>query len=222
MSEASEPMPATTTTTNEGEQRVFIGDVSWGTFEALLRDAGSPRGRFAYDQGLLEIMSPSFEHESIKKLIGRVIEVLTLELAIPMRSASSTTLKRKDQRRAVESDECYYVAREELVRHRREIKLKRDPPPDLVVEVDISRSSLARLRIYAALGVPEVWQWHGDRLVVLQLGRDGTYAPANRSSVFPMLPIERVAELVEQRHARGETELMCEFQAWVREKLRTD
>ncbi len=46
------------------EQRTVLHNISWETFEALLRDTGEHRGsRFAYDCGVLEIMTPLFEHE---------------------------------------------------------------------------------------------------------------------------------------------------------------
>lgn len=76
-------------TTAPGEQRVFLGDVRWETFQALLHDLGEHRGRLAYDQGLLEIMSPSYDHESIKGLLGHFVRALADELAIPIRAAGS-------------------------------------------------------------------------------------------------------------------------------------
>lgn len=49
------------------EQRTVLHNISWETFEALLRDTGEDRGsRFAYDCGVLEIMTPLFEHENPK------------------------------------------------------------------------------------------------------------------------------------------------------------
>jgi Uma2 family endonuclease len=87
------------TTATQGEQRVFLGDLRWETFEALLDDLGEPRGRLAYDQGLLEIMSPSFEHEGITGLLGHLVGVLAEELDIPIRTVGMTTLKRVDQQR---------------------------------------------------------------------------------------------------------------------------
>jgi len=33
-----------------------------------------------------------------------------------------------------------------------------DPPPDLVIEIDIPSPSFSKLPIYADMGVPDVWR----------------------------------------------------------------
>ncbi|MFO0983483.1 MAG: Uma2 family endonuclease [Planctomycetota bacterium] len=203
-------------TTTAGEQRVFLGDVRWETFEALLDDLGEPRGRLAYDQGLLEIMSPSYDHESVAGLLGQFIRVIAEALALPIRAARSTTLKRVDQQRAVEADESFYVGEHARGPRPIDIDLLRDPPPDLVVEVDLSRSSRARLRIYASLGVPEVWQWSRDRLSVLHLESNGAYAMTATSQFFPIETMASIEALVHRRRETDDTELVREL----REQLR--
>ena len=135
-------------------------------------------------------MSSSEEHERTKKLLGRMVEVMTEELDIPIRSSGSTTLKSQLRQRGLEPDECYYVANERAVRGRKRIDLDIDPSPDLAIEVDISSSSLDQLRIYASLGVPEVWLYDGASLRVHQLQPEGTYARQTRSPSFPFLPLE--------------------------------
>jgi len=52
---------------------------------------------------------------------------------------------------------------------KREIDLTQDPPPDLVVEIDITSSSLNRFQIYATLGVPELWRYDERELQIYQL-----------------------------------------------------
>ena len=204
------------TTTTQGEQRVFLGDVRWETFEALLDDLGDARGRLAYDQGLLEIMSPSSDHESVKGLLGHLVEALAEELAIPIRTVGATTLKRADQQRAVEADESYYVGEHARGPRPFELDLMRDPPPDLVIEVDIARSSRTRLGIDEALGVPEVWLWSGDRLQVLRLEASGKYVEGQTSQAFPMLPIAGLERFIVRRREADDTTLAREFRAWVR------
>src|SRR5207248_8848460 len=145
--------------------------------------------QLTYDEGRLEIMTLSPQHEILKKFIGRLIEQLTLELDIPIKSLGSTTIARKDLERGLEPDECYYIGRERLVRGRMKISFRKDPPPDLAVEVDVSRSSVSRQRVYAALGVPEMWRYDGE-LHVLHLQANGEYVERERSLSFPFLPID--------------------------------
>lgn len=201
------------------EQRVLLENIKWSTYEAILRDAETPRGRIAYNEGVLEIMAPSKVHEHAKRLIGRMIESYTEELGIDICSVSSTTFKREDLRRGFESDECYYLAHAPDVRDRNEIDLTVDPPPDLVVEVDISRTSMPKFPIYGALGVPEVWRYDGKSLSIHVRREDQQYDETRQSKSLPRLPIEKMVELLDQRQSQSETLIIRSFRAWIREKL---
>jgi Uma2 family endonuclease len=198
------------------ETRVLLSGISWATFESLLADTQSHGTRFTYDRGYLEMMSPSREHERVKRLIGRMIETMTEELAIPVSSAGSTTLKAQWKECGLEADESYYVANGSRVRGRDEIDLRVDPPPDLAVEVDISRSSLDQLSIYADLGVPEVWLCDGATLKVYQLQPDRVYAQQSRSPSFPFLPLEQIEAFLARRDDSDETTWIRSFRAWVK------
>ena len=202
------------------ENRVVLRNVSWETFELLLAETVRGGTRFAYDEGVLEIMSPSLEHERIKRLLGRMIETMTLELDIPIVSASATTLRRQLRQKGVEADECYYVQNESSMRGRDEIDLDHDPPPDLAIEVDITSSSMDQLGIYSALGVPEVWMCDGQAIRIYRRGDDGGYLLQDRSSAFPFLPVDQVQGFLDQRNAADETTWIRSFRSWVRQELR--
>jgi Uma2 family endonuclease len=138
------------------EQRTVLHNISWQTFEALLKETGEDRGsRFAYDCGTLEIMTPLYEHENPKIQFDRFVVALAEELGIEIKSAGSTTLKRKIANRGIEPDNCYYIQNEPAVRGRQELDLETDPPPDLAIEIDITSSSVNKFGIYSALGVPD-------------------------------------------------------------------
>src|SRR5574339_189412 len=123
------------TTSIPAEQRTVLHNISWQTFEALLRDTGEDRGsRFAYDCGTLEIMTPLFEHENPKSNFGNFIVALAEELEIEIKSAGSTTLKRRIVKRGIEPDNCYYIQNEPIVRGKQDLDLETDPPPDLAIE----------------------------------------------------------------------------------------
>ena len=200
----------------QAENRVVLTHVSWATFEALLAETDRRGTRFTYDRGVLEMMSPSREHERVKGMLGRMIETLTLELAIPISSGGSTTLKSQMRQRGVEPDECYYVANEPRVRGKDDFDLTVDPPPDLAIEVDISSSSIDQLGIYGALGVPEVWLCDGAKLQVYQLQADGTYTQQARSPSFPFLPLQEVEGFLRRRNATDETTWIRQFRDWAR------
>jgi Uma2 family endonuclease len=135
------------------EQRVVLSNVSWETFEGLSADNGVRGGRMAYEEGSLEIMSPSREHEMLKSVLGRLVDAYAQEMGIDIAATGSTTLKLELKKRGLEPDESYYIQNEAAMRGRVDLDLERDPPPDLAIEVEITRSALDKLGIYAALGV---------------------------------------------------------------------
>jgi Uma2 family endonuclease len=76
------------------DSRVVLRNVTWETYEALLEArADDPAPRLTYDNGTLEVMTPSGKHERLKELIGRFIETFTLETGVRVRSAGSTTFR---------------------------------------------------------------------------------------------------------------------------------
>ena len=200
------------TASTSAEQRVVLDNIQWSTYLAILNDVDNRHGRITYDQELLEIMSPSKLHEKIKTLIGRMVEVFTEELRIEIESVGSTTFKREDIKRGFEGDEGYYIQNTSAVRGKDEIDLAIDPPPDLVVEVDISRTSLAKLTIYTAMSIPEVWRFEGDQLCIYVL-RGDHYEVVSSSRVLPDFPFPQVARLLDERNTTGETELIRRFRA---------
>jgi Uma2 family endonuclease len=202
-----------------GEQRTVLHNVSWETFEALLRDTGEDRGsRFAYDCGVLEIMTPLFEHENPKIQFDRFIVVLAEELGIEIRSAGSTTLKRKISKRGIEPDSCYYIQNELAIRGKQTLDLENDPPPDLAIEIDITSSSVNKLGIYSALGVTELWRYDGQNLKFYQL-IEGEYVECKFSIAFPLVSVSEISRFIEQSKSMGEIALLKSFRAWVRDKL---
>jgi len=122
----------------------------------------------------------------------------------------SLTLKREDLSRVVEPDECYYIQNEPRIRNREDIDLAQEPPPDLVLEIDITSPSLLRLPIYEALGVPEVWRYDGRELHLYSL-QAGIYLSQEQSQVLPLFPISLVPGLLEEAKTLGETAMLRRF-----------
>jgi Uma2 family endonuclease len=207
------------TTSTIAEQRTVLHNISWQTFEALLQETGEDRGsRFAYDGGSLEIMTPLFEHENAKSNFGNFIVALAEELEIEIKSAGSTTLKRRIANRGIEPDNCYYIQNEPAVRSRQELDLETDPPPDLAIEIDITSSSVNKFGIYSALGVPELWRYNGRLLKFYQL-IEGQYVECEFSSAFPLVSVAEMSRFIEQRKTIGEIALLKSFRGWVKEKI---
>jgi len=201
---------------SQAEARTLLPNVKWSTYEALLDDMGPHRGRIAYEEGLLEIMCPSGAHEKLKGVIGRLVEAFAAERGIRITPFGSLTMKRELLQRGAEPDECYYIQNEALVRHKEDIDVTVDPPPDLVIEIEIARSALDKPGIYSALGVPELWRHDGERLSIHVLGPEGKYLETPRSRVLPGLPVSELERSVSRRLEKSTSELAEEFRALVR------
>ncbi|NDJ25856.1 Uma2 family endonuclease [Nostoc sp. B(2019)] len=207
------------TTRTASEQRVVLRNISWQTFETMLADMGEDRAsRMTYDQGTLEIMTPLLPHEHWNRLIERLIFVIGEELNLEIFPAGSTTLKRKDLRRGAEPDSSYYIRNEALVRNKSAIDLNNDPAPDLVVEIDLTSSSLNRFDIYASLGVVELWRYEESVLQIYQL-QQGQYILCNNSPTFAQLPLIEIPRFLEESQRIGVMGMTRNFRNWVREHI---
>lgn len=204
------------TVINPPEQRTILHDVSWETYEQLLAnyaDHSSPR--FAYDRGTLEILILSAKHEEPNRALALLVEVVAEEFSINVRNLGSTTFKRADLVRGFEADTCFYIQQAGAIKGKDEIDLSVDPPPDLVIEIDITSPSLNKFPIYAALGVPEVWHSDGQGLKIFQL-TEGRYVEARESAVLPRLTDQVLTRFVEESRTLERLDWLRRIRAWAR------
>jgi Uma2 family endonuclease len=200
------------------EKLITLTGIKWLTFKAIMSDVGDGRAwRIAYAEGVLEIRMPLTEHEEPKGMIESFVEAFADALDIEVRKLGALTLEREDLARAIEPDSCFYIQNESVVRGK-SINLLADPPPDLVVESDYTSSSLNKFSIYASLGVPEIWRYRNQCLVVYQLV-EGNYEERENSLAFPFLPIAEIPGLIEQSKAIGQRAAVRLFRDRVREVL---
>ena len=210
-------MSATTTTIPPG-QRFLLQGMSWDFYEHLLKELGDRPIRVTYDRGILELMSPSYRHESYSRLLGRMVQIMAEERNIPLKSAGSTTFRRESLERGLEPDDCFYIAHLPQILGNEELNLETDPPPDLAVEVDITHASVDRIPIYAELGVPELWRFDGTDLLAYHLEGSGEYGgPRTDSLAFPSVPLMGIAEFLRRSLETDDATLLREFRTWVRQ-----
>ena len=156
----------------------------------------SRSARLIYDRGTLEITMPLEEHEFYSELIGRFIYFLVSEMGRKIKTMGSTTLDREDLDRGAEPDKAYYIQNQAKVAGKT-VDLKQDPPPDLVVEVDITHTDIDKLALYANMGVPEFWRYNGQLWRIYQLSGDH-YQEVNTSGTFPLIPKTKLYEFLAQ------------------------
>ncbi|MEA5620772.1 Uma2 family endonuclease [Cronbergia sp. UHCC 0137] len=184
---------------------VILHHISWNTFERILLETGGDRHhRFAYNQGILEIMTPLMPHEHNKRLLEKIIDTLVEELNLNVKSTGSLTCKREDLARGVEPDSSFYIQNEPIMR------------PDLVIEVDYASSSIDKLPIYLALGVPEVWRYNEPVMQIYSLSED-KYIPCNGSPTFANLPLNtEVPRFLASSLQVGEVSMIKNFRSWLK------
>ena len=200
-----------------GEERFAIRGVTWDQYETILGALGDHPQRIAYCEGTIELMSPGPWHESYGYLLGRMVDLITEELDIPMKALGSTTLRRQEAERGLEADQTYYLAKAGHLTGADHLDLTTLPPPDLAIEVEITSSILDKLSIYAGLRVPELWRHDGKNLRVFLLQADGTYAESPTSRAFPFLPMPALAHRLQEIDPTNDTRWARSFRAWVRE-----
>ncbi|MGO8788357.1 MAG: Uma2 family endonuclease [Terriglobia bacterium] len=200
------------------EQRFVLSHVSWETYESLLADYSDTRApRFTYSEGMLEIMSPTAEHEKLNRTLAAIAELVAEETGIEFEGLGSTTFRRLDLKRGTEPDSCFYIQNVERIRGKKEIDLTVDPPPDLVIEVEITSPAVPKLPVYARLGVPEIWLHDGRAPRILRLAGD-QYENSGRSGVLPRLTESVLADFLEQSKTLTTLAWRRMVRTWVREQ----
>ncbi|CAA9449511.1 Flavodoxin reductases (ferredoxin-NADPH reductases) family 1 [uncultured Rubrobacteraceae bacterium] len=208
------------TVKSPAEGRVLFRNASWETYERLMAEREErPVPRFFYDRGVLEILRPSKKHETISRVVALLVELVATEEGLDVESSGSTTFKREDLGRGFEPDECFYFGDSAgRVRGMDDIDLDAgDPPPELVVEADLTSSSLDKLPIYARLGVAEVWRYASGRPEILVLSGEG-YERTTHSRALSFLRDEDLGRFVEEGLRKERPEWVREVRRWTRSR----
>ncbi len=199
-------------------QNILFHDISWEDFETILDELGEHRGtRITYNQGVLEIMAPLPEHEVDKELLSDLVKILFEELEIDRECFGSTTFKNRDMGQGIEPDQCFYIKSHLLMRGKKRINLKLDPPPDLAIEIDLT--SKTQISTYEALAVPELWIYEKNKLKIYIL-QDKKYIESATSPTFPNFAIAQIIpEYIQRSKTEGTSPTLRAFRKWVREQI---
>ena len=190
---------------------LVIHDFTWADYERLLNDlAHRPHLRVSYDEGKLEIMSPLPEHEDYARFIDDLVRAVADALGVELEKRGGATWKSRRLARGVEPDACYYVTSAARIIGKRTIDFDTDPPPDVVVEIDVTNESLAKFGIYAALGVPEIWRYDTKSAQFYAL-TEGSYLGIPDSRFLRGLTPALLVEALEQSKKDGQTRALAAF-----------
>lgn len=202
-----------------GERRVVFRDITWRGYQQLREILGERRAaKMTFDRGILEITMPLEEHEFSGRLIERMIIILVVELGLKIKTMGSTTLDRSDLDRGAEPDNAYYIQNQPLVAGRK-VDLATDPPPDLVVEVDITHTDINKPALYASMGVPEFWRYDGREWRIYQL-QGNEYLEVPNSPTFPIVSKEKFYEFLAIAQT-DEVAAEVNLREWVRAAIKS-
>jgi Uma2 family endonuclease len=199
-------------------QQLVLHFIDWPSYELLLTAIEHHHLRTAYDRGSLELMTLSPEHERYRAILSLFVQVLAEEFRVRQIPLGMTTCRREDLERGLEADDCFYIKNWEKVRGKKRLDLTVDPPPDLAIEVDITRSSLKRMEIYAKLQVVEVWRFDGKTLRAHVLDAKGKYKVSPTSPTFSTVPLETLAQFLKEGMEEDQSTVGRKFRAWVRKQ----
>jgi Uma2 family endonuclease len=190
--------------------------ISWNDYEELLDAVGEGSSlRICYDEGTLQVMSPSSKHEHVAKLIERLVDLLSIRQRTKVLFYGSATLKKQSEKKGAEPDACFYVQTADAVGTKEQIDFDTDPPPDVVVEIDIHHESISKLPIYAAFGVPELWRYDGDSLTIHHL-LDGQYVLSDASLALPILTSAVLTEFLARSPKEDQYDIVLAFEEWLK------
>jgi Uma2 family endonuclease len=193
-----------------------VPQVSWEDYDQLLADLGDDyHVRVSYACGWLEIMSPLPEHEECADVVLGITREITRELGVKLETRGSMTIKSAWQSRGAEPDTCFYVQNAARIIGKRSLDFNTDPPPDIVVEIDVTNASASKFPIYAALGVPEIWRYDGNQAYFYHLSAE-QYVETLHSRAFPFLTSTVLAQLIEQSKTEGQDAALDAARAWAR------
>jgi Uma2 family endonuclease len=162
--------------------RLTLPYITWSQFELVESSFSGIAGvKFIYFDGVLEIMSPSPEHEDYKSLIGLLIEAYMRKTGMRFYKRGSATLGEKALSSRKEPDESYNFE-------------AKKPTPDLAIEVIITSGNIDLLQLYERLQVPEVWIWQDGGLMVYNLQEH--YQLVDRSYFLPDLDLSILAKYI--------------------------
>lgn len=199
----------------QAEEVVILTGISWEDYKRR-NDAVEGRSpRMTYDGGVLELMTLGVSHERPSWFTGRLFEELARGFGIDFTACRSTTFRREDLQKGFEGDGSYYIRRASLIRNKERIDLSVDPPPELVVEIDISRQSMKKLPMFAAMGVEEVWRYRDGQLFIFVL-KHGQHQIAPASLALPLVTAEDLNQLLSARQDRSDSAWMDMVLDWAR------
>lgn len=192
--------------------------VSWEQYESLIKKHwNQPIPRLTYDSGVLvKSMSNSSEHENDNRNLSLLLQTILIELEIEHQNFGSTTFTRKELAKGFEPDSSFYINSLPKIEGKRNLGMDNKIPPDLIIEVNRTSSSVPRMPVFAAFGVKEVWRLSKKEVKFYRL-EEGVYLESETSLALPILSNAKATEFLLDSHKLGNVAWTKKIRNWVDE-----
>jgi Uma2 family endonuclease len=162
---------------------------TWQDYEKLYSQRGKGSlPRIKYRNGEILLMSPMPVHGRDAHVIAQAVVILLEHSDLDYSAFTPITLT-LPEKSGIEPDYCFYIDNCQAVSGKDRIDWQTEPPPDLVIEVDVT--SYSDVNDYLPYRVPEVWLWRKQKLLIHQLS-DDRYQLQEQSRYFPEMDLSAI------------------------------
>jgi Uma2 family endonuclease len=162
---------------------------TWQQYQTLCQQRGDGSiPRMKYRTGEVLLMSPLPKHGRDAHLIANVITALLDHIGQEYDAFTPVTME-VPQESGIEPEYCFYIDNWEAVSGKERIDWSSEPPPDLVLEIDVT--SYSNIDDYLPYRVPEVWLFRKKQLLIYQL-QGAEYNLQEKSLYFPEIQLKEV------------------------------
>ncbi|MEO1401778.1 MAG: Uma2 family endonuclease [Cyanobacteria bacterium J06635_1] len=156
---------------------------TWQDYQAIAQQRGDKSiPRVKYRDGEILLMAPLPVHGRDSHILSQVVTVLLDHLDQDYEAFTPVTIELPEEG-GIEPDYCFYIDNWQAAAGKERINWQVDPPPDLVIEIDVT--SFTAAEDYAPYKIPEVWLWKKKTLKMYTLKPDGGYEECSDSRYFP-------------------------------------
>ncbi|MBE9206830.1 Uma2 family endonuclease [Nostoc sp. LEGE 06077] len=174
---------------------------TWPEYQRLCEQRGDGSiPRIKYRDGEVLLMSPLPVHGRDANLVADIVKALLDHDGREYDAFTPVTMALPEES-GIEPDYCFYIDNWQAVSGKKRIDWKQDPPPDLVIEIDVT--SYSDVEDYLPYRVPEVWLFKKQQLLIYQLqGTD--YPMQTQSRYFPEFDLpSAIAQCVQIAYQRN-------------------
>ncbi|MBD2495181.1 Uma2 family endonuclease [Nostoc sp. FACHB-280] len=188
---------------------------TWDDYENLLSRRQNKAGlkiRYSSATQEIRIMSPLPGHGKNVDILADLVKALLRYQGQDWEAFTPITLKLTNQQ-GVEPDYCFYLQNRQRILGKERLDLEIDPPPDLLIEVDLTSTTTPEA--YQAIAPSELWIYRRSNLLIYHFDKQ-QYQESQTSYHFPDFDVKKlIPKYVERGWQVGSSVAVREFEAFL-------